>query len=52
MNQTKKGEASFLNGVCELNIVEREWGIERVYKWPDAQEHCIQESLLFSSDVD
>ncbi len=51
----KNLENTFLKGVkgrYEMKIVEREWGIERVFKSFDGVEHSFPESLLFSSDVD
>ena len=52
MNRAQRFVESIPKGICEVKIVEREWGIERVYRSREGQEHCIPESLLFSSDVD
>ncbi len=34
----------------EVKIIEKEWGIERVYKSVDGTEHFTTESLILSSD--
>ena len=45
LNQSQKHSTKMPMGVIELKIVEREWGIERVYKSQDGQELCIPVSL-------
>ena len=51
MNRAQKYFSSLPKGAYEVKTIEREWGIERIYKSSDGQEYLIPESLLFSSDV-
>ena len=52
MNRAQKYISRLPEGTCEIKVIEREWGIERVYKSPDGKEHFIPASLVFSSDID
>lgn len=52
MNRAQKYLLSLPKGTSQMKIVQRDWGLERVYKSPDGQEHVIPESLLFSQDVE
>ena len=50
MKRAQKYLACLPRGTCEVKVVEREWGIERIYKSPDGKEHSIPESLIVKSD--
>ena len=52
MNWSKKDIPHMPMGTCTVKIVEREWGIQRVYRSPDGLEQSISASLdswFFSS---
>ena len=51
MERARMAAPTLPQGITSVRIIEKEWGIERVYKSRDVLEHSIPESLLFSNDA-
>ena len=48
MNRAQKYIDSLPTGSYLIDIVEREWGVEKMFKCPDGNVHCIPERILLS----